>query len=309
MSTNFPSGIDTLTNPVATDPRDSPSHAGQHANANDAIEALETKVGADSSAVATSLDYIVKNTTSGHDHDGTDSKLIPVFRTVASDSGSAVANIAADTLTVAGGEAIDTSVSGDTLTVAAEDASLTNRGVVELATDAEVATGTDATRAITPANRLTNTNIDAAAAIAISKTALGTYTAPTTFTPTWTNSGTANSIGSGTITGRYWQIGKEVTLNITLTIAADTTTGNGEWIFGNFPVTGLTGGMISGSSHYNDATGSGLPGSVKSNSTTSCRVPITGGTAATTGRAGNGVPVAAIGDGDYLEIMVKYEAA
>jgi hypothetical protein len=37
----------------------SPSHSAQHANSNDAIEALQAKVGADSSAVTTSLDYKV----------------------------------------------------------------------------------------------------------------------------------------------------------------------------------------------------------------------------------------------------------
>ena len=59
MATNFPASLDTLTNPVAGDSLSSPSHAGQHANANDAIEALQAKVGVDSSAVTTSLDYKV----------------------------------------------------------------------------------------------------------------------------------------------------------------------------------------------------------------------------------------------------------
>lgn len=57
MSTNFPTALDTLTNPTATDYLNSPSHAGQHSDANDAIEALEAKVGVDSSAVTTSHDY------------------------------------------------------------------------------------------------------------------------------------------------------------------------------------------------------------------------------------------------------------
>lgn len=57
MSTNFPTALDTLTNPTPTDYLNSPSHAGQHANANDAIEALEAKVGINSSAVTTSHDY------------------------------------------------------------------------------------------------------------------------------------------------------------------------------------------------------------------------------------------------------------
>jgi hypothetical protein len=59
MPTNFPTSLDALTNPVAGDSLSSPSHAGQHANANDAIEALEAKVGVNSSAVTTSLDYKV----------------------------------------------------------------------------------------------------------------------------------------------------------------------------------------------------------------------------------------------------------
>jgi len=57
MSTSYPTSIDTLTNPAGTDPVTSPDHAAQHANANDAIEAIEAKVGVDSSAVTTSHDY------------------------------------------------------------------------------------------------------------------------------------------------------------------------------------------------------------------------------------------------------------
>jgi hypothetical protein len=59
MATNFPSSLDSLTNPTSSDPLNSPSHSAQHANANDAIEALQAKVGVDSSAVTTSLDYKV----------------------------------------------------------------------------------------------------------------------------------------------------------------------------------------------------------------------------------------------------------
>ena len=54
------------------------------------------------------------------------------------------------------GEAIDLTENNDggaeTLTVSCEDASATNKGVVELATNAETVTGTDTARAITPAN-------------------------------------------------------------------------------------------------------------------------------------------------------------
>lgn len=57
MPTNFPSSLDALSNPLATDKLNNPSHATQHANVNDAIEAIEAKVGVNSSAVTTSLDY------------------------------------------------------------------------------------------------------------------------------------------------------------------------------------------------------------------------------------------------------------
>lgn len=61
MATNFPTSLDTLTNPTANDKLNTLSHSDQHANANDAIEALEAKVGADSSAVTSSHDYKLSN--------------------------------------------------------------------------------------------------------------------------------------------------------------------------------------------------------------------------------------------------------
>jgi hypothetical protein len=57
MATNFPTSLDSLTNPTATDTLDSPPHDTQHADANDAIEAIQAKVGIDSSAVTSSHDY------------------------------------------------------------------------------------------------------------------------------------------------------------------------------------------------------------------------------------------------------------
>jgi carbon monoxide dehydrogenase subunit G len=60
MATNFPTSLDSLTNPQGTDSVLAVPHAAQHANANDAIEALEAKVGANNSAVTTSLDYRVR---------------------------------------------------------------------------------------------------------------------------------------------------------------------------------------------------------------------------------------------------------
>jgi microcystin-dependent protein len=59
MATNFPTSLDSLTNPTGASSLTSPDHAGQHTDANDAIEALQAKVGVNGSAVTTSLDYRV----------------------------------------------------------------------------------------------------------------------------------------------------------------------------------------------------------------------------------------------------------
>lgn len=61
MPSNFPTSLDAFTNPTSTDDLDTAGvlHDEQHANTNDAIEALEAKVGIDGSAVTTSLDYRV----------------------------------------------------------------------------------------------------------------------------------------------------------------------------------------------------------------------------------------------------------
>ena len=63
--TNFPTSLDSLTNPSSSDTLNSQTvpHAAQHANANDAIEALEAKVGADGSAVTSSHDYKLSGVT------------------------------------------------------------------------------------------------------------------------------------------------------------------------------------------------------------------------------------------------------
>ena len=59
MATNFPASLDTLTNPTSSDSLSSPSHSAQHANVNDAVEALQVKVGIDSSADTSSHDYLI----------------------------------------------------------------------------------------------------------------------------------------------------------------------------------------------------------------------------------------------------------
>jgi len=61
MATTFPTTLDQLLNPAATDSVQLVSHAAQHSNANDAIEALEAKLGVDNSTDVTSIDYKVRD--------------------------------------------------------------------------------------------------------------------------------------------------------------------------------------------------------------------------------------------------------
>ena len=42
MATNFPGGLDAFTNPTSSDTLDNPPHDQQHADVNDAVEAIET---------------------------------------------------------------------------------------------------------------------------------------------------------------------------------------------------------------------------------------------------------------------------
>jgi hypothetical protein len=59
MATSFPTDIDNLSNPSAND--ELTGHAAQHANANDAIEAIQSKLGVDGSTDENSIDYKVTN--------------------------------------------------------------------------------------------------------------------------------------------------------------------------------------------------------------------------------------------------------
>lgn len=45
MASSFPGAIDSFTDPLSGSPLNSPSHSAQHADLNDAVEKIETKLG------------------------------------------------------------------------------------------------------------------------------------------------------------------------------------------------------------------------------------------------------------------------
>jgi hypothetical protein len=59
------------------------------------------------------------------------------------------------------------------------------------------------------------------------------------YTPTWTASVTNPSLGNGTLTGRYIQMGKTVNFSVQLNIGSTTTLGSGGWMI-SVPVTSKT---------------------------------------------------------------------
>lgn len=59
MPSVYPNGIDSFANPTSSSPLTDPRHSRQHSQSNDAIIALETKVGINNSGDPDSLDYRV----------------------------------------------------------------------------------------------------------------------------------------------------------------------------------------------------------------------------------------------------------
>jgi hypothetical protein len=57
MASTYPTSLDNFTNPIAANPLTAPSHAQQHADINDAVEALEAKVAVGNTVLGTWIDY------------------------------------------------------------------------------------------------------------------------------------------------------------------------------------------------------------------------------------------------------------
>lgn len=65
MAINFPTSLDTFSDPTPTSEMSNPSHSGLHVDINSAVEALEARVGVTNSTVATSLTYRINELEDG----------------------------------------------------------------------------------------------------------------------------------------------------------------------------------------------------------------------------------------------------
>ena len=139
--------------------------------------------------------------------------------------------------------------------------------------------------------------------------AIGTWT---TYTPTWTSTGTAPAIGNGTLTGRYVQVNKLVIVNIFMEFGSTTTAGTGTYYWG-LPV--ASGSLFNG--EFNGAFGNasirdaGIAtyrgmAELNANDTdnTNVRVVRTDANAAVT----NTSPMT-WGTGDHISLLYIYESA
>lgn len=235
---NYPTSLDTLSNPSAIDTLNNVTtpHATQHGNLNDIVEALEAKVGINSSAVTTSHDYklsavtsTAKALTSGTSTQSvTNLTLVTPTLTIGSDatgdmyyrnSGGTLSKLALGTT----GQVVAAGAGGvpEYTTIAAnQDASTTVKGVSEEATLAETlartaAGGTSARLFVNPTNLTTVQTYDYAASAAGSDTyAITVSPAPTayvtgqifTFKADVANTGACtlnvNSLGAKTLKNR-----------------------------------------------------------------------------------------------------------
>lgn len=76
------------------------------------------------------------------------------------------------------------------------------------------------------------------------------FAAWTTYTPTWSSSGTAPAIGNGTLSGRYMKIGRTVFVNINVIFGSTTTYGTGNYSF-TLPAQAVSSGVaVVGTAHY-----------------------------------------------------------
>lgn len=163
MAINFPTTLDTFSNPIGTDLLENATtaldHDVQHSNANDAIEALEAKVGVDGSAVTTSHDYKLSGVATGDkavSKTGTETLTNKTLTAPQINMGSDAAGDMYYRSLAGTFSRLPLGTTGQILNVdgsgipawianpAAADASTTVKGVVEIATTAQITAGTGA---------------------------------------------------------------------------------------------------------------------------------------------------------------------
>ena len=147
-----------------------------------------------------------------------------------------------------GGTAVDTVLyrsAADTLRTADNlivDQLLTASGGATIANGATITggasiSGTTTAGAINSSGAVTGTSLSTSGNLTAGNITTGAWTS---YTPTWSSSGTQPAIGNGSITGRYMVIGKTCTVTISVNFGTTTTFGTNAYMF-SLPFTDNTG--------------------------------------------------------------------
>lgn len=129
----------------------------------------------------------------------------------------------------------------------------------------------------------------------------------TSYTPTWSSGGVAPSIGNGTISGKYKQVGKKVHCHVEVTFGSTTTFGTGSYTF-SLPVTAnATLAAHVGSAYFRDASGTAT-GHYNGISALSGTTGLTGFESSGHTQLQATVPVTWV-NGDFFRFDIEYEAA
>lgn len=144
MAINFPTSLDNFTNPLGTQTLDSPDHAGQHSDANDALEALEAKIGLGAGTpTANKLLVGSGNGTATWTTTWNGGTINNATIGTSQFTGGTVNNVVIGTSAITGGTITTPLISG----TATFDTAIAGSAV---ATGAEITTGTDNTQIVTP---------------------------------------------------------------------------------------------------------------------------------------------------------------
>lgn len=175
----FPTSLDTFTNPTDSDDTSTFDHSGLETTQNDAIEALQAKVGVNSSAVTSSLDYKVNHLTVSNITDvtasATELNYVDGVTSAIQTQLDAKAPLASPTFTgtvtlptgltgiakLASGVVSAVTAPSGTIVGTSDSQELTNKTLTSpvintqitgtaIATGSEVTTGTDDTQIVTP---------------------------------------------------------------------------------------------------------------------------------------------------------------
>lgn len=130
----------------------------------------------------------------------------------------------------------------------------------------------------------------------------------TSYTPTWTSSGTAPALGNGTLVGRYMKVGRTVTCQVNLITGSTTTYGTGNYSFALPFTSANAGATYIGNAHLLAGTRWQGHCVISPNVTTTSPFLPTNSTTTTASQLSGTVPVT-LASGHQLRMTVVYEAA